>query len=175
MQGVDVSSRRKMWESFARCRGEFAGLLCTHHMEEADSLCDSIAIVVEGRVVAAGSSQELKNKYGKDLQLHLTCTPEAAGNVDELVRFVDGNVGRGARLVDVSKSSGHVVIGIPAAAAPLADMFKALEAAKGPEGGHGIIDYSLAQPTLESVFIRLVRKHSKRDGSAALARSMSDL
>jgi len=172
--GVDVSARRSMWEAFTKCRGEFAGVLCSHHMEEVDSLCDSIVVLVEGKVVASGSSQELKSRHGKNLQLHLTCTPDAAADPHGVLAFVDANVGRGASLVDSSASSGHIVIDVPVGSAPLASMFAALQAATGAAAGHGIIDYSLAQPTLEQVFIKLVREASRGDASLALARSMSD-
>lgn len=169
--GVDVSARRRMWSSFSKAANSFAGILCTHHLEEADTLSSHIAVIVDGRVVAAGSSQELKTAHGSELQLHLTCTAEACADTDRLERYVAEHVGGGATLVDAS-GNGHVTMEVPIDAAPLSDMFRALEDAK--DSGIGIIDYSLAQPTLEQVFIKLVRQHSKDGGDAALARTLQD-
>lgn len=167
--GVDVSARRRMWATLAECHGSLAGILCTHHMEEADSLCDSIAVLVKGKVVATGGSQALKLQYGNDLQLHLTCSEEAVADPESLRLYMDRNVGKGAKVVDVSSRSRHVVLAIPKGSKPLAAMFAALEASKGADGP-GVVDYSLAQPTLEQVYLKLVRMHSDGEEEAGGAK-----
>lgn len=63
--GLDPQARRAIWEYIAGLKGKKTILLTTHYMEEADSLADRIAIIDEGRVVALGTSQELKkNLFG---------------------------------------------------------------------------------------------------------------
>jgi ABC-2 type transport system ATP-binding protein len=58
--GLDPQARRTIWEYIATLKGKKTILLTTHYMEEADSLSDRIGIIDEGRVVALGTSQELK-------------------------------------------------------------------------------------------------------------------
>jgi ABC-2 type transport system ATP-binding protein len=58
--GLDPQSRRAIWEYIAEIKGKKTILLTTHYMEEADFLSERIGIIDEGRVVALGTSQELK-------------------------------------------------------------------------------------------------------------------
>ena len=58
--GLDPQARRAIWEYLAELKGKKTILLTTHYMEEADFLSDRIGIIDEGRVVALGTSQELK-------------------------------------------------------------------------------------------------------------------
>ena len=58
--GLDPQARRAIWEYIAALKGKKTILLTTHYMEEADFLSDRIGIIDEGRVVALGTSQELK-------------------------------------------------------------------------------------------------------------------
>jgi ABC-2 type transport system ATP-binding protein len=58
--GLDPQARRAIWEYIARLKGKKTILLTTHYMEEADFLSERIGIIDEGRVVALGTSQELK-------------------------------------------------------------------------------------------------------------------
>ncbi len=58
--GLDPQARRTIWEYIAGLKGKKTILLTTHYMEEADFLSDRIAIIDEGKVVALGTSQELK-------------------------------------------------------------------------------------------------------------------
>jgi len=68
--GLDPQSRRVIWELLERLRGEgdLTILLCTHYMDEADRLCDRLAIVDHGKIVALGTPRELKATVpGKDV------------------------------------------------------------------------------------------------------------
>jgi ABC-2 type transport system ATP-binding protein len=63
--GVDVELRLELWHYVQRINGEGTTiLLTTHYLEEAEQLCDRIAFINEGQVVAQGTSQELSGEYG---------------------------------------------------------------------------------------------------------------
>ena len=63
--GLDPQARRAIWEYIARLKGKKTILLTTHYMEEADFLSERIGIIDEGKIVALGTSQELKtNTFG---------------------------------------------------------------------------------------------------------------
>ncbi len=59
--GLDPQARRAIWEYIIRLKGEKTILLTTHYMDEADFLADRIGIMDEGKIVALGTSQELKS------------------------------------------------------------------------------------------------------------------
>lgn len=63
--GLDIAARRMVWEQIDRIRRSGRTiLLTTHYLDEADSLCDRVAIIDEGRIRAIGAPRELKRAYG---------------------------------------------------------------------------------------------------------------
>ncbi|MBP1756480.1 MAG: transporter ATP-binding protein [Firmicutes bacterium] len=64
--GLDVLARRELWRSIEKLKGRVTIVLTTHYMEEAESLSDSIAVMVKGEIKAQGSVEELKLQTGKD-------------------------------------------------------------------------------------------------------------
>jgi ABC-2 type transport system ATP-binding protein len=72
--GLDPQSRRAVWEYIKSIAGSMTIFLTTHYLEEAEQLCDRIAIMDHGRLIALGSSQELKDKLsgGTFYQIDLT-------------------------------------------------------------------------------------------------------
>jgi ABC-2 type transport system ATP-binding protein len=63
--GVDVELRLELWHYVQRINAEGTTiLLTTHYLEEAEQLCDRIAFINDGRIVAQGSSRELAETYG---------------------------------------------------------------------------------------------------------------
>jgi len=58
--GLDPQARRAIWEYIVRLKGEKTILLTTHYMDEADFLADRIGIMDKGKIVALGTSPELK-------------------------------------------------------------------------------------------------------------------
>ena len=63
--GVDVELRLELWRYIERINSEGTTiLLTTHYLEEAEQLCDRIAFINEGRVVAEGTSRELASDFG---------------------------------------------------------------------------------------------------------------
>ena len=76
--GVDVALRRQLW-NFIRglnAKGHTI-ILTTHYLEEAESMCEKIAILNRGRLVALAAKDELLSRYSCR-QLHLQLTPESA-------------------------------------------------------------------------------------------------
>ncbi len=61
--GLDPQARRAVWEYIAELKGKKTILLTTHYMEEADCLSDRIGIIDEGKIVALGTSEELKRNH----------------------------------------------------------------------------------------------------------------
>ena len=69
--GVDPVSRRSLFKLLKHLK-ESGIMLTTHRMDEAEALCDRIAIMINGRFVCIGSPGHLKQKYGNGYQLDVT-------------------------------------------------------------------------------------------------------
>ncbi|MFC1900000.1 ABC transporter ATP-binding protein [Chloroflexota bacterium] len=96
--GLDPQARRAIWEYIAQFKGRKTILLTTHYLEEADYLSDRIGIMDEGKIVALGTSFELKTAmldrhtvivYGWNLTQKVI--DEAKSNYDE-VKVTDGTM-----------------------------------------------------------------------------------
>ncbi len=67
--GLDPESRRKLWNDlkYLQKQKKITVLLTTHYLEEADYLCDRIAIIDKGKIVAKGTPSDLKSKISSDI------------------------------------------------------------------------------------------------------------
>ncbi len=64
--GLDVLARSDLWDIIRRLKGKITIILTTHYMEEAEALSDRIGIMKDGRLLALGTAQALKQKAGTD-------------------------------------------------------------------------------------------------------------
>ena len=137
--GVDPQSRNRIFEMIAALNGEGISLIyTTHYMEEAERLCERIAIVDHGRFIAQGTADELvQRSFESRSQVETRFAPGAEG-VDVWVS------GRGGRLTgDTAQFAVNHSLEIAGL----------LESAAG--AGLEVIDVRLHRPNLESVFLQL--------------------
>lgn len=64
--GLDVLARRELWKIIRSLKGKATIILTTHYLEEAEALCDKVAIMAKGEVLAAGTPEELKSSAGTE-------------------------------------------------------------------------------------------------------------
>ena len=64
--GLDVLARRELWKIIRSLKGKVTIILTTHYLEEAEALCDKVAIMAKGEVLAAGTPEELKISAGTE-------------------------------------------------------------------------------------------------------------
>ena len=83
--GLDPRARHAVWDRLRELRSQFGTsvLLTTHDMEEADALCDEIAIMHRGRVVVSGTPQELKSAAGENATMDDVFVRHTGGAVEE--------------------------------------------------------------------------------------------
>jgi ABC-2 type transport system ATP-binding protein len=141
--GVDPQSRIRLLELV---REEVARGACvlytTHYLEEAESLCDRLAIVDHGRIIAAGTLAELRAMAGESDLLVLR------GRFDPDQARVTFGVMAGIEVVEAATDA--LRLALPDASHKLAAIFATL-AASGAE----IRETTLTQPSLETLFIKL--------------------
>lgn len=82
--GVDPVARRSLFNLLRKLK-DSSVILTTHRMDEAESLCDKIAIQVNGKFVCFGSPSHLKERYGQGYKVDIKIQPgQAAGTLDPL-------------------------------------------------------------------------------------------
>ena len=144
--GVDPQSRNAILESVEHLAGGgMAVLYTTHYMEEAERLCDRVAIVDKGIIVAEGTRRELVERIGQHDVVRLSGDGDlpAAATAIRDVTSVD----------DVAAADGTLEIMAPSAGAVLPGV---LAAATG--AGMHVTSVSVVEPDLEAVFLRLTGK-----------------
>eukprot|EP00930_Biecheleria_cincta_P101823 TRINITY_DN93474_c0_g1_i1.p1 TRINITY_DN93474_c0_g1~~TRINITY_DN93474_c0_g1_i1.p1 ORF type:complete len:156 (-),score=33.76 TRINITY_DN93474_c0_g1_i1:36-464(-) len=129
-------------------------------MEEAEALCDRLAIQVKGRLRCLGTPAHLKRIYSSGYQLEVFLNPN--GSETRLVAFVQAQLMREAKLRE--HHGNRYVFELPPPshgnALSLGRLFSTLEQNKLNEG---ISDYALTQPLLEQVFLRFAREQELED------------
>jgi len=87
--GLDPQSRRALWELIDRFQKEAGGtvLLTTHYMDEAEKLCDRVAIVDHGKVIALGTPAALIESLGAEHVVAFTVSEDGALEPEELGRL----------------------------------------------------------------------------------------
>jgi ABC-2 type transport system ATP-binding protein len=89
--GLDPQSRRQLWDLITtfKARGKTI-LLTTHYMDEAEILCDRIAIVDHGKVIALGTPRELIASLGAEHVVDFTLTPASPPLDEDVLRGLPG-------------------------------------------------------------------------------------
>jgi len=145
--GLDPQSRLALWEILARLRTKGQTImLTTHYMEEAESVCDRLAIMDHGRILALDTPQKLKETVAADSVI----TVSAGGDLDALARLLKEQI---QGVTESRRLDGTIQLLVRGAGGLLPRVVTVAE-----QAGFNIVDLSVTQPTLESVFIKLTGK-----------------
>lgn len=155
--GLDPQTRRRIWEYVNAVR-EVEGLtvfLTTHYMDEAE-ICDRIAVIDHGKIVACDTPRTLKNDIGRD-RIDLTVMPlhaeRAAAHLAEL----------GATVLPHDNESGSITLEVPCGDRFLPAAIRSLDI-HATDGC--VLSATLDRPTLDDVFVQLTG-HEIRDEGAS--------
>eukprot|EP01083_Nonionella_stella_P115453 342352_1 len=150
--GMDPVSRRNMWDFISQSMSGRSVILTTHSMEECEALCHRIGIMVKGQLRCLGTSQHLKERYGKGFQLDVNIKVDKQQLLaHQLNTQFDAN-----NVAVLEKHDENIKYTISAALS-LADMFEKLEQINEKieiDGG-----YSLSQTSLEQIFIQMASQN----------------
>jgi ABC-2 type transport system ATP-binding protein len=149
--GLDPQSRRQLWDLIDRLRSSGRTiLLTTHYMDEAERLCDRVAVVDHGRVIALGTPRELIRSLGAEQVVEFGVA--AAGSLD--ARAFDGATG-----VLSARADGPVwTVQVSAAHEAIPAILQRVN-----DAGATITELRVHTPTLEDVFVALTGRHLREE------------
>ena len=139
--GLDPQVRREIYDIIDELRREKKTIvMTTHYIEEAERLCDRVAIVDHGKVIALGTPQELKNRSGDKTRIEVQLTrPEPP----ETLRALEG-------VSECRDLNGGYALHTQRPPQAIVSLVKYLEAQ-----GNELVSLNIATPSLEDVFIEL--------------------
>ena len=139
--GLDASVRRDIYALIEQFRGEKRTvLLTTHYIEEAERLCDRVAIIDRGQIVALGTPRELVERSGHGTRLEIRLAQPAA--VEELKKL-DG-------VLDCRETDGSYFLHAQPPAQAIVALICFLESRENT-----LLDLHISPPSLEDVFVEM--------------------
>ncbi len=138
--GLDVQTRAATWEYVRTLKKEYGMtlFLTTHYLEEADALCDRIAIIDHGKIVVIGSPIELKESLGGDI---ITLSIKQEVDLTDLIRKIE-------HVKEVKQENGGYIIKSENGEVTAPLIIEALR-----KDGYVVTKLSLTKPTLNEVYL----------------------
>ncbi len=139
--GLDPQSRARLWDEVRRLRtGGMTVFLTTHYLEEADALCDRLAIIDHGRIVAEGTPDALKRQIAGDV-----VTLSVAGDPRTGLELIAGQ----PFVREAGQEGDSIRLYVDRGEEAIPAMLRLLDA-----GGIELRAISLTRPSLDDVFLR---------------------
>ena len=162
--GLDVQTRRRIWDYIKKLNREsnITIILTTHYMEEADYLCDRVAIIDHGKIIAMDTPKRLKDKLGGDV-----ITFEIEKKTNEFMRVIN----KLKFVKSVKKHNNKLTVTVEQGEKRIPKLIRIAQ-----ERGVDIKSVSLHKPSLEDVFLHFTgrtireREASQRERIIEFAR-----
>jgi len=159
--GLDPHTRAHIWDYIKKLKKEknMTILLTTHYMDEADKLCDRIAIIDHGKIIAEGTPEELKSSLGGDvIYLKLHNGPTSYRQFMQTLRQTNFNG------TFTGVSGGTLTLTVKSATKTIPELFDiALKA------GVKIEEIRYTKPTLDDVFLKLTGRKLRPESGDAIS------
>ncbi|XP_018794885.1 PREDICTED: ATP-binding cassette sub-family A member 1 isoform X2 [Bactrocera latifrons] len=155
--GLDIESRRELWDVLLKLRKSKAILITTHHMEEAEVLGDTIAILANGRVHCSGSPLELKRKIGQGYVLKLCISRDQFK--DEILQIIQQQM-PASKILTVVLPALHISLPYE----NQNEYSKVLQQLERRQRELGINSISISDASLEDVFLNCLSEIDVVDG-----------
>jgi len=169
--GLDPASKRKLWDVVANAKGDKSIVLTTHSMEEADNLCDRLAVMSHGKLQCIGTSLTLKRRYGigytfsvmvsrdKLIGKYAAWSDEDATSVPLLLRDFLKKIFPQSKVL--SYFNGKIKLEVPREDVVLSTVFEKMED-ENAKHVIGVVDWAIVETNLEEVFLKLCREAAKK-------------
>ncbi|WP_253738648.1 ABC transporter ATP-binding protein [Halohasta salina] len=157
--GLDPKARNRLWEYFRQINDRGTTIfLTTQYLEEADQLCDRLAVILDGRIVADGSPSDLKRRVGGDV-LDIDIEGDAAA------RSRAATIAREFAAFDaamVDETDTGITVTAESVRQHGTDLLVALR-----DGGLTVVGFNIRAPTLDDVFLAITDGTATDDGTDA--------
>ena len=153
--GLDPQGRAGFWRYVQELRKDhgITVFVTTHYLDEADSICDRIAIIDLGHIVATGSPSELKDRLGGDV---IMVRPvRAAPNLEGVLRALPG-------VQSVGVQDGSYRLKAPRGEELVPSLVEACTKA-----GVGLASVAVKRPSLDEVFLEFTGREYREEGGAS--------
>jgi ABC-2 type transport system ATP-binding protein len=150
--GLDPQSRRQLWEiirAFQQAGGTV--LLTTHYMDEAERLCDRLAIIDHGQVIAEGTPTDLIDRLGGHHMVEFQVSGDSNGAAGDVWRTLPG-------VESVRHDDGLICLNVREAHLTIPALLDAVT-----KEGKQLLHLTTRQASLEDVFVRLTGRHLRDD------------
>jgi ABC-2 type transport system ATP-binding protein len=145
--GLDPQSRRQLWDILRGLRSDGRTvLITTHYMDEAERLCDRVAIIDHGKVIALGSPAELINRLGGEHLVEFAMSEKDGVDVDRLSSLPG--------VTSVRREESDYCLAVTAAHVTVPALLQLLE-----EQGRDLVRLNTRHGSLEDVFVALTGRH----------------
>lgn len=146
--GLDVQTRVNIWNYIRKLNEEGTTIiLTTHYLEEADKLCDRLAIIDHGRIVAMGAPDELKRKIKGD-SISLTFSIENLDNLKLIMSKAKQMLTDQAYVKDVRQSGNRLIVYVNNGNSAIPRILHLLQ-----DEGLNVETVTLSRPSLDDVFL----------------------
>ena len=154
--GLDPQSRLAIWEHLERLSSDGVTVfLTTQIMEEADRLCDRIAIIDRGTIVAEGSPADLKAEVGGDV-VHLTLAD--GGENGQLIDKAASLAAEQSFVRQVESVDGHLAVKVVDGGEAAPHLMRNLH-----DAGISVRNVTVSQPSLDDVFLKHTGRQIRAD------------
>ncbi|OHS97374.1 ABC transporter family protein [Tritrichomonas foetus] len=148
---LDPMARHAVHELMNGYRGQKTFMLCTHLLDEAESLCDMISIMFHGSVYVVGTPQYLSSKFGTEWKVDILLDNDSEQVADNVTNFMNENLPTSR--ISIKRPTNRIY-SIPANDIEIAQLFKLMKS--GVEQNIGIKYFTCSSSTLEKVFLELI-------------------
>jgi ABC-2 type transport system ATP-binding protein len=149
--GLDVQTRTATWDYIKLLKKEYGMtvFMTTHYLEEADMLCDRIAIIDYGKIVTMGTPNELKERLGGDIMT--LSIKDSDADISSVIQNVP-------RVKEVKKQDGTYRIKLEDGEETAPTILDAVRLE-----GHSVTRLSLTKPTLDEVYLEYTGKSLREE------------
>ncbi|XP_018909305.2 phospholipid-transporting ATPase ABCA3 isoform X1 [Bemisia tabaci] len=156
--GVDPISRRKLWNVLLESRKHGQAIVFTSHsMDECETLCDRLTIMVAGKMMCIGNVEYLKQRYAQGYSIMIKLGNATESDLQDLKDMVIEKFGNDIVLKD--KHAGLLNYHITQPSVPLSELFSRMQSIR--ESMNIVEDYQICNTTLEQVFLAFARSEAK--------------
>lgn len=145
--GLDPDMRRLLWRKLIELKERNKTLfITTHYMDEAQTLCNRIGLILEGKIIVCESPEKLIEKYGGEKNFELELDKTATKKLETELKQTGSSVQTNNKIIDISYSGRNEINAL----ATISRIIK--------ENGFTVTKTTIKEPDLENVFLNLTGK-----------------